>query len=108
VRAAEQIRLEVKKMNQALETPIYVGIGINTGEMISGNMGSDLRIDRTVIGDSVNLGARLCSAAGKNTIVLSEFTYDLIRDQIEVNAHEPIKVKGKDRRVKIYTLVKTI
>jgi class 3 adenylate cyclase len=108
VQAAEQIRLELKKMNQTLDTPVYAGIGINTGEMISGNMGSDLRIDRTVIGDSVNLGARLCSVAGKNTIVLSEFTYDLIRDQVEVNAHEPIKVKGKDRRVKIYTLVKTI
>jgi len=108
VKAAEEIRLELKNINLTLDTPVYVGIGINTGEMISGNMGSDERIDRTVIGDAVNLGSRLCSIAGKNTIVLSEFTFDIVQDRVIVNPHDPIKVKGKDRKVQIYTLVKTI
>lgn len=107
VKAAEEIRSEMKKVNLTLETPVYVGIGINTGEMISGNMGSDMRIDRTVIGDAVNLGSRLCSIAGRNTIVLSEFTYNIVRDRVTVNVHDPIKVKGKDIKVKIYTLVST-
>jgi len=108
VKAAEEIRLELKKINLTNETPVHVGIGINTGEMISGNMGSDERIDRTVIGDAVNLGSRLCSIAGKNTIVLSEFTFAAVQDRVLVNSHDPIKIKGKDRKVKIYTLVKTI
>jgi class 3 adenylate cyclase len=107
VKAAEDIRSELKKLNLTFDTPVHVGIGINTGEMISGNMGSDERIDRTVIGDSVNLGSRLCSIAGRNTIVLSEFTYDIVKDRVEVKVHDPIKVKGKDNKVKIYTLVRT-
>jgi len=107
VKAAEIIRVKLKELNKTLDVPIYVGIGINTGEMISGNMGSDERIDRTVIGDAVNLGSRLCSIAGKNTIVLSEFTYAIVKDRVEVNEHDPIKVKGKDKRIKIYTLVNT-
>ena len=76
--------------------------------MISGNMGSGERLDRTVIGDSVNLGARLCSAAGKNTIVISEFSYDYIKDEVEVREHEPIKVKGKEKAVRIFTLRRTL
>jgi len=107
VKAAEDIRSELKKFNMNQTIPVYIGFGINTGEMISGNMGSERRIDRTVIGDAVNLGSRLCSVAGKNTIVLSEFTYDIIKDRINVKVHDPIKVKGKDKRVKIYTLVGT-
>jgi len=107
VRAAEDIRKELKALNLTLDTPVYAGFGINTGEMISGNMGSDERIDRTVIGDAVNLGSRLCSIAGRNTIVLSEFTYAIVKNRVDVNVHDPIKVKGKDKRVKIYTLVKT-
>ncbi len=107
VKAAETIKLKLKELNQTLDAPVYVGIGINTGEMISGNMGSEERIDRTVIGDAVNLGSRLCSIAGKNTIVLSEFTYELVKDRVEVKEHDPIKVKGKDKGVKIYTLAGT-
>ncbi len=107
VQAAEEIRNSLKEMNRNLQTPVFAGMGINTGEMISGNMGSDERIDRTVIGDAVNLGSRLCSIAGRNTIVISEFTYAVVKDLVEVNVHDPIKVKGKEKPVKIYTLVKT-
>ena len=79
---------------------------INTGEMISGNMGSGRRMDRTVIGDSVNLGSRLCSVAGRNTIVLSQSSYEEIKDRAVMVEHNPIKVKGKEEPVKIYTLRK--
>lgn len=108
VRAAEEIRSEMKKLNLTLEMPVQIGFGLNTGEMISGNMGSDRRVDRTVIGDAVNLGSRLCSIAGGSTIVLSEYIYEIVKDRIMANPHEPIMVKGKDQKVKIYTLVKTI
>jgi adenylate cyclase len=76
--------------------------------MISGNMGSSERFDRTIIGDAVNLGSRLVSVAGKNTIVLSESTYRLVRERVEAVEHEPIRVKGKTGPVKIYTLRRTL
>lgn len=107
-KCAEKIIRSIKNNFTEPERTLHVGIGINTGEMISGNMGSGDRMDRTVIGDAVNLGARLCSKAGRNVIVLSEFTYNYIKDNVEVREHDPIKVKGKSRPVKIYTLRKTI
>lgn len=107
-RAAEEIRDTLRKNNTRAETPFFVGIGINTGEMIAGNMGSVDRIDRTVIGDAVNLGARLCSVAGKNTIIISEASAGHIQDKAILKAHEPIRVKGKQHPVAIFTLTKTL
>ncbi len=107
-RAAQKIMEKMKDRASNSEDSIYVGIGINTGEMISGNMGSGDRMDHTVIGDAVNLGSRLCSAAGKNVIVLSEYTYNYIADSVEVKEHDPIKVKGKEKPIRIYTLRKIL
>lgn len=104
IKAADKIRSALKKMNETEEYPFFVGIGINTGEMISGNMGSERRIDRTVIGDHVNLGSRLCSMAGKFTILISEYSYEYVKDLIEVNEHGPISVKGKEQKVNIFSL----
>jgi len=104
LKAAHKIREKMKLTFSAVDEPITVGIGINTGEMISGNMGSGDRLDRTVIGDAVNLGARLCSIAGKNTIILSEFTWNHVKGSIDAIEHDAINVKGKEKAVKIYTL----
>jgi adenylate cyclase len=108
VKAAEDIKSALSKINETEDNPLHLGIGINTGEMISGNMGSLERIDRTVIGDAVNLGARLCSHAGPNTIILSEYSYAYVRDAVIVKEHDPIHVKGKEQPVKIYILRKTL
>ncbi len=107
-RTAEELRNKMTEVYGGTGTPLTIGIGINTGEMISGNMGSSDRIDRTVIGDAVNLGARLVSVAGGNTIVLSEYSYRHIANRVEVREHESIKVKGKAKPVKIYTLRRTL
>jgi class 3 adenylate cyclase len=104
VKAAEKIRGTLSEKYSGDDEPVTVGIGINTGEMISGNMGSGRRMERTVIGDTVNVGARLCSIAGKNTIVLSEFSFDDVKDFVEAAEHEPVKVKGKLRPLKVFTL----
>ena len=104
IKAALSIRDVMKKKFSEEEHPVAVGIGINTGEMISGNMGSGDRLDRTVIGDAVNLGARLCSIAGPGTIVISEFTFQQVRNLVDIREHDPIHVKGKEEKVKIYTL----
>lgn len=108
VKCAEKIVRTIQKAYTDSGESVQVGIGINTGELIAGNMGSGDRMDRTVIGDTVNLGARLCSIAGKNVVVLSEFSYELIKNKVRVRKHKPIKVKGKSKPVEIYTLRKTL
>lgn len=103
-RAAVEMIHGMKKRNREQKDNFYIGIGINCGEMISGNMGSKNRIDRTVIGDEVNLGARLVSAAGKNRIIISDSVFTKVRDSVRTSKHETISVKGKREKVTIHTL----
>ncbi len=104
MKASIEIRDKMKKLFSERVEKIALGIGINTGEVVSGNMGSDNRYDRTIIGDAVNLGARLCSAAGSNTIIISDYSYSAVKDFVRVKEYAPIMVKGKAQPVKIYVL----
>lgn len=83
----------------------HIGIGINTGEMVAGNIGSEKMADYTVLGDAVNLGARLCGAAAADQILVSEFTWREARDSFEFRELEAISVKGKAEPVKIFEVV---
>jgi len=87
--------------------PLDIGIGVNTGEMISGNMGSELCMDYTVIGDAVNLGARVEALTRdyKAHFMITEDTYQLTKDIIEVKQLEAVKVKGKDIPVMMYEVL---
>ncbi len=90
--------------------PVYARIGINTGEMIIGNMGSTQRFDFTVMGDSVNLASRL-EGAGKaygTSIIISEDTYRQAADRVEVRELDRLRVKGKEVPVRIYELLARI
>lgn len=86
-----------------------IGIGINTGNAVIGNLGSEQIFDYTAIGDTINLGARLESITKEyNTqkgIIISEFTLEHIKDLAEVRYLDEVKVKGKNQAVKIYELV---
>ncbi|MGH2568231.1 MAG: adenylate/guanylate cyclase domain-containing protein, partial [Bacteroidota bacterium] len=87
---------------------ISIGIGINTGEMVMGAMGSEERMDYTVIGDHVNLGARLCSAAKGGQVLMSEHSLKYLGEpqEFKMIALDPMKVKGKEKPVKIYEVQK--
>ncbi|MBD3304992.1 hypothetical protein GF339_01410 [candidate division KSB3 bacterium] len=87
--------------------PLDIGIGINSGVMTVGNMGSVKRFDYTVMGDNVNLGSRL---EGTNkqygtNIIISEYTYQHIQGQFVTRELDLVRVKGKAEPVTIYELV---
>jgi|GEM_PF-5289888 len=84
--------------------PIDIGIGFNTGEMIVGNMGSKKHFDYTVIGDHVNLGARVEALTRNynNHIIFTEFSLEHVKDLCEYKFLDTIKVKGKNKPVSIY------
>ncbi len=86
---------------------LHIGIGINTGTMTVGNMGSKSRMDYTLMGDEVNLGARLegTNKIYKTTIIMSEATYEEVKDKVIARELDIIRVKGKTKTVKIFELM---
>ena len=97
---------ELEKLNskwkQEGRTEVQIGIAINFGEVFAGNIGSDRRLEYTVIGDAVNTAYRLCGKAGPNEILISEPFYQQLKKKPGVEALEPIQVKGKAKKVPVY------
>lgn len=83
------------------QRPLQMGVGVNTGPVTAGNIGSARRMDYTVIGDAVNLAARLCATAAPGQILVSESTYLQLDGKIPAQRLEPIRVKGKETPVEL-------
>ncbi len=86
---------------------ISIGIGINTGPMSVGNMGSNMLFDYTVVGDHVNLGSRLekLNREYDTNIIISEFTHQYIRDQFICRELDIVRVRGRREPVRIFELL---
>lgn len=111
VRAAVLMRQALadlqEKHRAAGKEPFDTGVGINTAEVVVGNIGAQRRLDYTVIGDGVNLAARLESATKElgASIVISSETYQLVQEQVIARLLPLITVKGKEHPVQTYEVL---
>jgi adenylate cyclase len=106
MRAALRQQETLKELNEKWakdgRTQVEIGIGINFGEVFAGNIGSDRRLEYTVIGDAVNTASRLCDKASAGEILLSQPFYDVLKNPPEVEPLEPLDLKGKAQAVPVY------
>ena len=106
VRAAAEMRSALAEVNEEVArgwgVTLTNRLGVNTGEVIAGE---PVRGQRLVIGDAVNVAARLEQAAPPNEVLIGPMTHQLVRDHVEVEPVEPLELKGKSERVPAYRLV---
>ena len=109
IKTSHEMLAHLEELNVELENedslPINVGIGLNTGDVVVGNMGSDQRFDYSCLGDAVNLAARLAGQSKEYgvKIILGESTVKEMQEEFVMLELDTIAVKGKTEPVKIYT-----
>lgn len=96
-----------KRYKEKFKTEIQMGIGINYGEVVAGNLGSEDRIRYSVTGDTVNTGKRIETITKDypNSIIISDSVYQKVKELVEVKAWEPVFVKGKKEKILVYEIL---
>lgn len=102
VRCATEMIARRRELNETSVPPIHVGIGIATGPVLAGCMGSENRLNYTALGARVNLAARLCSRAGPLEILIDKTTFDRVQDQIAAESAGEAELKGFRERIPTY------
>ncbi|MDH4161683.1 MAG: adenylate/guanylate cyclase domain-containing protein [Nitrospirota bacterium] len=110
VKASIEMLEELKIVNaelreKGLDMDVKIGVGLNTGVVTIGNIGSQKKLNYTIVGDAVNLASRLESLTKehKTGLLLSEYTYEMVKDKIPCTMLGNVKVKGREKAVDIYT-----
>lgn len=99
---------DINATNKGLGQPnLYMGIGINTGTVVAGNIGSKLHSEYTVIGNEVNLTSRVEAHSLRGQVMLSENVYELAQDYVNVGTINDVLVKGRSQPVRLYELLST-
>ena len=108
VEIQELVKSKNRKFFHGKASHLQVGIGMHSGPLISGNLGSSRRMDFSVIGDTVNIAARLEGVAKAGEVIITQQTRDLLGDHFKLKELEPVKVKGKDKPLHIFSVLKQV
>ncbi|NIM02961.1 HAMP domain-containing protein [bacterium] len=103
----EKLKEFNKKRAKKGKSEIRIGIAVHTGNLVAGNIGSEVRMEYTVIGDTVNLTSRLepLNKQFGTQILISESTYSEVKDDIEVREIPDVELRGKEQKVKVYDVL---
>jgi class 3 adenylate cyclase len=108
--AAMDMMVEVDRLNARWlsegRPTLGIGIGLNVGEVFAGNIGSDRRLEYTVIGDPVNVASRLCSKAGPGEIMLSDHFRQSLENPPPLEALPPMELKGKSQALPVFRVTR--
>lgn len=112
VKTAYEIQQGMKSIRESISQKygcdIHVGIGIHTGTAVVGNIGSNLRVDYTAIGDNVNIAARIESQTKKGQIHVSEQVYEVVKEHFHFDEGEDRMFKGKSHPIRVYEVLEPI
>lgn len=102
------VRAKDRNFFKGKASKLKVGIGMHTGPLVAGNLGGAARMDYSVIGDTVNIAARLEGVAGAGDVIITQNTRDLIGNRFVLKELKPVKVKGKEKPIHIFNVKKQV